>query len=453
MQLVAMQSIGQVVEFSLASQMPSPQPADALQTPAEHVPPGQGDVLKTGPEQPATGLQALSVQTLPSSHGLVPPGMQTLFRQLSPWVHALLSLQVEPLGLPVHELPPEQSGGQVNELSPGSQMPLPHLAVLTQSFGQEVDVSPASHVPLPQLPTQRFCWTVQLEDSHAEIVHKSPVVQVTPLAKGVTVQPVIGLQPSLVQLLPSSHWAGIPMQLPAELQTSPVVHALPSLQDVPAASNVMAQMLSSPHLSVVQEFLSSHWTSSVHATHLLLPEVQTLPTQTSPCVHALPSSQPIPLATVCVQPFGIMQASIVQELPSSQESTLLTHMPPKHVSAVHGLLSVQVEPSGRPVQGPVLLQSFGHVMGVSVPEQMPSPHVPPQSGGQVLGLSPASQMPLPHTLPGQSCGQVAFDSPASHMPLPQVVEAEHLEEMQLAKPLKIGVVAGRSLVVQFFWHV
>ncbi len=86
----------------------------------------------------------------------------------------------------------------------------PQVEGMPQSFGHVCEVSPLSHTPLPQLPTHRFCWTVQLDNSHAEIEHKSPVVQVVPLASAVTVQPLRGSQPSLVQTLPSSHLAGLP---------------------------------------------------------------------------------------------------------------------------------------------------------------------------------------------------------------------------------------------------
>ena len=62
----------------------------------------------------------------------------------------------------------------------------------------------------------------------------SPLVQALPSLQAtallVCVQPVAGTQPSVVQMLPSSQLGGgPPVQAPPE-QTSPVVHALPSLQ-------------------------------------------------------------------------------------------------------------------------------------------------------------------------------------------------------------------------------
>src|SRR5439155_604420 len=62
----------------------------------------------------------------------------------------------------------------------------------------------------------------------------SPVVQALPSLQGlvllVCVQPVAGLQPSVVQTLPSSQLGAVPPTQVPPLQVSPVVQAFPSLQ-------------------------------------------------------------------------------------------------------------------------------------------------------------------------------------------------------------------------------
>src|SRR5690242_14231348 len=86
---------------------------------------------------------------------------------------------------------------------------------------------------------------------------------------------------SVVQTLLSSQFLGVPVQTP-DLQTSPVVHLLPSSHVPPS---LPATCLHSPeeesHESVVQTLLSSQF--------LGVP-VQTPDLQTSPVVHLLPSS-------------------------------------------------------------------------------------------------------------------------------------------------------------------
>jgi hypothetical protein len=106
-------------------------------------------------------------------------------------------------------------------------------------------------------------------------LHFSPVVHALP---SLHAAPVVGtcwqglaafagLQLSAVHgLLSSQFKAALPWHTPAALQTSPVVHALPSLQAVPV-SGVNTHPVAGLQLSCVQALLSLHTTAApgVHA--------------------------------------------------------------------------------------------------------------------------------------------------------------------------------------------
>jgi hypothetical protein len=119
--------------------------------------------------------------------------------------------------------------------------------------------------------------------THAPPLHVSVVVQAFPSLHGavllVCVQPVAGLQPSVVQTLPSSQLgAAPPTQVPPE-HVSLVVQALPSLHG--AVLLVCVQPVIGLHASSVQTLPSSQFGAA--------PPTQTPPAQVSPVVQALPS--------------------------------------------------------------------------------------------------------------------------------------------------------------------
>jgi hypothetical protein len=94
------------------------------------------------------------------------------------------------------------------------------------------------------------------------------------------------VQLSVVQALPSSQLIAVPTQTP-EAHVSPVVQALPSEQPAPSPSGVW-EHVPPLQLSVVQEFPSSQ---------LIAVPAQTPVVQTSPLVHASPSLQVAPFVT------------------------------------------------------------------------------------------------------------------------------------------------------------
>ena len=144
----------------------------------------------------------------------------------------------------------------------------------------------------------------------------SPSSQGLLLATFCVVQPLAGLQPSVVHALPSSQVIASPTQLPLE-QWSAVVHALPSLQVCELGA-----------FGKLQPVTGSHWSS----------------------VHSLPSLQE-PVWFVCWQtPFA--QVSSVQNFPSSQ----LVQAPPFRPHCV-GELTMHCWPEMQPVQQRVPTQT------------------------------------------------------------------------------------------------
>ena len=136
---------------------------------------------------------------------------------------------------------------------------------------------------------------------------------------------------SVVQTLLSLQTTAVPgWQLPPE-QTSPAVHALPSLHG--AVLLVWTQPVAGSQLSSVHGLPSLQFSEPV-------PGWQIPPEQTSPVVHAFPSLHDAALF-VWTQPVAGAQESSVQGLPSSQ----LGAGPPTQAPPEHASLVVQAFPS------------------------------------------------------------------------------------------------------------
>src|SRR5207249_861779 len=138
------------------------------------------------------------------------------------------------------------------------------------------------------------------------------------------VQPVAGLQLSVVQTFPSSQFGGGPPTHVPPLQVSFVVQALPSLHG--AVLFVWVQAVPRHPPSVAQEHTSS-LLAGCHPARLP-------PLRASFCLTA----SPLPYGAVfcCwVQPVAGLQLSVVQTSPSSQLGAgPPTHVPPLQVSFV-----------------------------------------------------------------------------------------------------------------------
>src|SRR3989442_5426961 len=150
---------------------------------------------------------------------------------------------------------------------------------LQESAVQRFPSSQLRAVPAEQTPN----WQVSVP------LHTFPSLHEVPLGTGAYTHPLVGLQLSAVQGLPSSHLKGLPLPIPPE-QVSPVVQALPSLQALPLIFTGFE------HVPVLGSQVPTtwHWSEAVQTTWLL--PVHTPLWQVSVCVQALPSLQALPLA-------------------------------------------------------------------------------------------------------------------------------------------------------------
>lgn len=116
---------------------------------------------------------------------------------------------------------------------------LPHLGMVTNTHWpvagwqkSAVQASPSSHL---------VAWPWQTPALHASLaVHASPSLHAAPLPTGWERQvPLWGSQLSWVQALPSLQLTVGPGWQLLDLQTSPTVHPLPSLQVIPLVAPLM----------------------------------------------------------------------------------------------------------------------------------------------------------------------------------------------------------------------
>src|SRR5438034_599443 len=273
---------------------------------------------------------------------------------------------------PVHS-PPEQASGKVQALAS------------SQGRVLFMCVQPLAGL---QLSVVQTLWSSQLgggPPTHVPPLHVSLVVQALPSLHGavlfVWTQPVAGLQLSVVHTFPSSQLgAGPPTHVPP-LHVTCVVRASPLLQG--AVLFVWTQPVAGLQLSVVHTFPSSQLGAG--------PPTHVPPLHVSFVVQASPSLHGAVLF-VWTQPVAGLQLSVVHTFPSSQLGAgPPTHVPPLHVSFV-----VQASPS---LHGAVLFVCSPPVAGsqLSVVHTFPSSqlgagpptHVPPLHVSFVVQASPS----------------------------------------------------------------
>jgi hypothetical protein len=157
----------------------------------------------------------------------------------------------------------------------GLQLSVVHTLPSLQTSGV-----PAAHTPAWQVsaPLQT------LASAHA-----------VPLATGVVVHPVAGLQPSVVHTLPSLQTMGVPAVHAPAWHVSAPLQLLPSLHDVPFETTAL---LHAPAEQV----------SVVHGFESL---------QSALMLHELQDGM-----GACWQPLTVLQESVVQALPSLQLSAV-----------------------------------------------------------------------------------------------------------------------------------
>ena len=379
----------------------------AQMSPVVHGLPSSQAVVLFWCTQPSVLSQASAVQNLLSSQFGATPPMQLESPQVSLVVHALPSSHGDVLGRCTQPTPSAHES-LVHKLPSSQPFTLPEQTPpLHVSF--TLHTWPSSHaMPSWLVKTQPVVGS-QLSTVHrllslhvcAEWPRQAPPPQISPsvhafwssqaLVLLVNTQPVVVLHVSVVQPFWSSHGAlGVPVQVPW-LHASLPVHAFLSSQ-VPVTGVLMQPLLGS-QLSSVQTLLSSQLTGL---------EVQTPAVQMSPVVHALPSSQAVPVSAVFWQPCFVSQTSAVHGFLSSQETAvawlqlLFLHVSP----LVHALPSSHVTAFARNTQPPSASLQLLSVHGLlssqprTVPRQVPWLHV-----SLVLHALPSLQaMPLANAL-------------------------------------------------------
>jgi hypothetical protein len=175
-------------------------------------------------------------------------------------VHAFESLQLS--AVPAVQVPLWQTSAPLQALPSVHDVPLataeftqPVVALhesVVQGFASLQEIAlPAVQVPLWQVsaPLQRF-----------------PSRQGVPFGAGAVVQPVAGAHPSVVQGFESLQTSGVPAVHVPVWQVSGPLQRLPSVHDTPLATGVAVQPVAGLQVSVVHTFESLH-TTGVPAVH------------------------------------------------------------------------------------------------------------------------------------------------------------------------------------------
>jgi hypothetical protein len=145
-------------------------------------------------------------------------------------------------------------------------------------------------------------------------VHELPSLQVVP-ESGVCVQPVVALQASVVQALPSSQLSAVPAaQVPFWQSSAPSQMVLLG-HGVPLETFVCVQPEAVLQVSLVQGLPSSQLGA--------VPGWQTPAWQVSAPLQALPSEHEVPVSGACWHPSWVSQLSVVQTLLSLQSAALV----------------------------------------------------------------------------------------------------------------------------------
>jgi hypothetical protein len=173
----------------------------------------------------------------------------------------------------------------------------------------------------------------------------SPSSQEVPFATAVFWQPRIGSHVSVVHTLPSSQFGAAPEAHVPPWHVSAPLQASPSEHDVPFATAACVQPVAGLQPSVVQALPSSQFggvpTWHVPAWHVSAP------------LQASPSEHDVPFATVGFWQTPALQTSLVQGLLSLQSAATLHDWQPAigvwlqpvtglHASVVQALLSLQL---------------------------------------------------------------------------------------------------------------
>jgi hypothetical protein len=197
----------------------------------------------------------------------------------------------------LHTLPSEHgvpfSTGAVAQPNTGSQVSVVHTLASLQLSARPATQKDPRQVSLP--------------------LHTLPSGHGVPPGTVTKAQPLAGLQPSVVQALPSLQTSGVPPLHVPLWQLSAPLQALPSRQGVPLARGAFAQPKTALQVSPV------HGLPSPQASGV--PAAQAPAWQVSLPLQTVPSAQGVPLSIgVCAHPLAGVQVSVVHALASLQSS-------------------------------------------------------------------------------------------------------------------------------------
>ncbi len=351
-------------------------------------------------QAPLLVSQLSVVHKLASLQFLLAPDTHLPAAQTSGELQALPSSQGKVLGAYEH-LPPEQASLVHRFLS--SQSPM--LAQLPPQPAMGTNLQPPSpglHVSL--LHTSPSSQTLALPETQLPAAHASPTVQSRPSSQAslllAWLQPFTASQPSVVQTFLSSQLTGLATHLPPE-QTSPEVHAVPSSHT--------AVLVLDPHLpllqvSSVQGFLSSQSLTSAQ----LPPQPKITAVLHAPVlashesvVHASPSSHTFLVPT---SHFLLLHVSpTVQASPSASQvaadERFTQPFKALQVSREHGFLSSQSN-AAPGVQVPPWQLSFSVQLELSASHGLPCNGAPSALHWPVAASQPSlvHKLPSSHTL-------------------------------------------------------
>jgi hypothetical protein len=185
--------------------------------------------------QPVSGLHESVVHGFESLHVSAVPAVQVPLWQVSAPLHRLPSVQDVPFATDVFTQP---------------------VVVLHESVVHGFESLQEIGVPAVQLPA----WQVSAP------LHRLPSRQGVPFGAGAVVQPVAGEQPSVVHGFESLQTSGVPAVQVPFWQVSGPLHRLPSVHDTPLATGAAVQPVAGLQVSVVHTLLSLH-TMAVPAAH------------------------------------------------------------------------------------------------------------------------------------------------------------------------------------------
>jgi hypothetical protein len=318
------------------------QPGTASQPSTVHGLPSSQEGALPGLQVPAPSHASAPLQASPSSHGVpAPTGLEVQPSSASQATatHGFASVQVS--GVPAWHDPAPSQVSAPSQASPSAQEVPAGRGVKAQPVaGAQVSVVQAC--PSSQVGGGPATHEPEALQTSAPL-QASPSEQEAPGVTGAWVQPSTASHASTVQGFPSSQAGGVPVtQAPAPLQASAPLQALPSEQEAPAATGAWVQPSAASQASAV------HGLPSPQAGGVPVTQAPAA-LQVSAPLQALPSEQEVPAATgAWVQPSTASQASAVHGLPSSQEGAVPGRQvpAPSHASApLHAFESAHDTPT------------------------------------------------------------------------------------------------------------